>query len=346
LANLSKDQYPFLLEARHPVAIFSMGIGDHLLALPAMRALTNLFDERLSLICQPGAREVFFRDLSLKQVHEIKVQHSFDSVRSEKGKPLRRVRFNANSLVEQVNNRDLLISLNYWHSPSVDELLEKLSPVTTMGFFSQFKFQFSFYGKHASDVAFSVPQSLDSALRIENFAGPPSVLPAIQEWARTWRTRISGPTKVLGVHAETKPSKMWPVDRFVETLDEFLGRHRDVIVLALGISDLGLDKGKHGERVVPCDKLPLPCVIALMGQADFFLGIDSCLLHVADLFCIPGVGLFGPTKESDYGFRFAPHRHLRGFDGTMDAITPSQVLNALESVFSENVESKAHLQAQ
>lgn len=347
IVNQPKVQKQILVEAQHPVAIFSMGIGDHLVSLPAVRALADLFDGRLSLICRPGARQEFYRDVTLNKVHETDIRYHFEgnTIRyTENGSQLRpaRIRFDAESIAQKVDKCDLLISLNHWHSPSVDELLERLSPANSMGFFSRFKFHFSFYGKHAADVAFAVPLCLDPALRIETFALAPSVLPDIQQWASTWRTRLPGSTKVLAVHAETKASKMWPVHRFVETLDEFLDRHHDVVVLALGVSDLGLDQGKHGKRVVRCYNFPLACAIALMGQADFFLGVDSSMLHAADLFRIPGVGLFGPTQESSYGFRFAPHRHVRGFDQTLDTITVPEVLNALESVFSEHVESKVY----
>lgn len=300
------------------------------------------------MICRPGARQDFYGGVNLSKVHEIDIRYLFErnTVRyTENGSQLRpaRIRFDAESIAQQVDKCDLLISLNHWHSPSLDELLERLSPANSMGFFSQFKFRFSFYGKHASDIAFAVPLSLEPALRIENFALAPSVLPDIRQWARNWRNKLPAVTKVLAVHAETKASKMWPMQRFVETLDEFLDRHHDVIVLALGLSDLGLDKGKHGKRVVRCYNIPFSCVMALLGKANFFLGIDSCMLHAADLLRIPGVGLFGPTKESDYGFRFAPHRHVRGVDQTLDTITVPEVLNALESVFSEHVESKVYV---
>jgi hypothetical protein len=46
------------LQWRSPTAFIVNGIGDHLIALPAMRALGSLLEGRLRLICLPS---VFFR---------------------------------------------------------------------------------------------------------------------------------------------------------------------------------------------------------------------------------------------------------------------------------------------
>jgi len=57
------------------------------------------------------------------------------------------------------------------------------------------------------------------------------------------------------------------------------------------------------------------------------------MLHAADLLRIPGVGLFGPTAPWQYGFRFAPHRHIRRGRG-MNRISEAEVLRALESLIT------------
>src|ERR1700682_4778398 len=52
-----------------PTALIVNGIGDHLIALPALRALASMMQGRLRLLCLPGARELFFSDLALAAVH-------------------------------------------------------------------------------------------------------------------------------------------------------------------------------------------------------------------------------------------------------------------------------------
>jgi ADP-heptose:LPS heptosyltransferase len=143
----------------------------------------------------------------------------------------------------------------------------------------------------------------------------------------------------MAVHADSNPKKMWPADRFVELLDLFLSRHPEFIVFVVGAQDLHLDVGQHGRRIIPCYNLPLPLSLALIGEVDLFLGVDSCMLHAADLFRIPGVGLFGPlfgpASHIKYGFRLvSSYRHVCG--ESMDAISTPMVAAALEALLEEN----------
>ena len=55
------------------------------------------------------------------------------------------------------------------------------------------------------------------------------------------------------------------------------------------------------------------------------------MLHAADLFNVPGVGLFGPTSSAEFGFKFSRHHHVQA-DGTMDTIDPFNVLILLETL--------------
>ncbi|WP_025736064.1 glycosyltransferase family 9 protein [Mycobacterium genavense] len=73
--------------------------------------------------------------------------------------------------------------------------------------------------------------------------------------------------------------------------------------------------------------------MSMVANADLFLGIDSCMLHAADLARVPGVGLFGPTRSATWGFRFGPHRHID--QRKMADISVDAVLDALEAIADE-----------
>ena len=88
-----------------------------------------------------------------------------------------------------------------------------------------------------------------------------------------------------------------------------------------------------GDRVIPSCGLSLDFALALIAEADLFVGIDSSFLHAADLFRVPGVGMFGPTAPSEWGFRFARHRHVCG-KGTMTTIGVPSVVAALNALAS------------
>src|ERR1700724_3696128 len=88
-----------LRRAKHPLALFCNGIGDHLLTLPALRALAYMLAGRLTLSCLPGAREIFFADLPLARVCELQVTGVENGV----------ISFDAEDLAVRVRQCDLLM---------------------------------------------------------------------------------------------------------------------------------------------------------------------------------------------------------------------------------------------
>jgi ADP-heptose:LPS heptosyltransferase len=68
-----------------------------------------------------------------------------------------------------------------------------------------------------------------------------------------------------------------------------------------------------------------------VAESDFFIGVDSCMLHVADIARVPGVGLFGPTNVKEFGFYIGPHIMIQG-DGSMDKIPVEMVIKALDQL--------------
>lgn len=336
-----------MLNAKEPLVVFGNGLGDHLLVLPAMRALASLFPGRLTLVCMPGAQEIFFSDLPLRRVCEIRME----SIRGGRA-------FDAEAVARDVGTADLLLSLNPWHSPAMAQLLRSLEVFDSIGFHQDFKTALPLdYNKHSAELAFDVPLHLDPTLRFEDFAGPPAISQIAWQKARELRSLLPESMRVLVVHADTgiwtseggyaadvvldpaqlqiRGNKMWRVDRFNDLLDAFLARHRDIVAFVVGGVNLRLDRGGCGNRIIPCCGLPLDISLALIGQSDLFVGVDSCMLHAADLYRIPGVGLFGPTESHEFGFRFARHRHVSG-GTTMDDIAVDDVLEALESLTQES----------
>jgi ADP-heptose:LPS heptosyltransferase len=140
----------------------------------------------------------------------------------------------------------------------------------------------------------------------------------------------------MAIHAESAGrEKMWPIARWDDFVARFLAAHEDVFVLGLGVEDRGLGTGRARQRFLPCYGLPLPSSLALLACADLFAGIDSCLLHAADLFRVPGVGIFGPTSPVEFGFLFAPHRHVGG-DCPITDVAVDDVLRAASALIRDS----------
>jgi ADP-heptose:LPS heptosyltransferase len=107
------------------------------------------------------------------------------------------------------------------------------------------------------------------------------------------------------------------------------------MVWVVGMGHEELSVGSERDRIIPMLGLPLDLTMGLVANADVFVGIDSSMLHAADLARVPGVGLFGPTRAAIWGFRFAPHRHVEM--SSMAEITAVEVLGALEDLVGEHV---------
>lgn len=304
--------------AARPAVFFANGIGDHLLNLPALRALSAIFRGRLTLVCRPGPRDILFADLPLARVCEAQ------TVDTERGR-----QFDAEQVSRALQGCDLLLSLNPWHSESVDQMLRQIAPRQSIGFFPAFGVHIPLdYEKHSADLAFDAAQHLEPSLRIERYARPPKIDRDAKRIAQRIRNSLPPGWRLMVVHADTSHDKMWPREKFVRVLDEFLTIHTNVVAVVVGHQPIDLASGRMGDRVVPCHGLRLAVSIALVAAADLFLGVDSCMLHAADLFRVPGVGLFGPTAPHEFGFRFGPHRHVSG-RGSMDAIHVDDVLDQL-----------------
>jgi ADP-heptose:LPS heptosyltransferase len=240
--------------------------------------------------------------------------------------------FSASEVVQKVIECDLFISLAPWRSHSLQELLASLKPRSSMGFFDDFLIQAPLnFTQHSADLMFEIPRMLDEALRLEDFAAPPVLDIESRRIAQSIRQSIPPTFRILLVHADTGQTKMWPADRFVHTLDAFLDHHPDFLVLLVGSTPQPLDSGRNAAQVLPCYGLPLGVALSLVGLADIFLGVDSCMLHAADLYRIPGVGLFGNSNPVEYGFRFSP-ASIVVEDKSMESIEVEPVLDALELV--------------
>lgn len=306
---------------KNPAVIFGNATGDHLLALPALRALVSLFPARLSLICMPGFRRRLFSDLLFRSVCEVEMHPRGG-----------RRRFDSSEVAGKIGRCDLFLSLNPWSSVSLDRLVALLSPALSIGLSRAFQVVLpDSPGLHAFDSTFRVPAYLNPTLQLADFAFPPRLRARVRPRVREFLKAVAPRKRILAIHNETKPEKVWPLDRLSKLASAFLERHPDFVIFVLDLWNPRIDAGKFQDRVIHSRGLPLPYAFAVLQESDLFLGADSSMLHAADLFRVPGVGLFGPTDPRRYGFRFSRHRHIRGRRG-MKSIRESIVLAALESL--------------
>lgn len=309
---------------------FANGIGDHLMVLPAVRAITGIFGKRVTLFAMLPLLDLFFGRLPFGGIAPVVLYEDRDGCN----------RFTPEAVADGIADIQLFISLNPWHSAEVDALLAHLKPAMSIGLYEQFDiYAQPCSGEHSCDRAFRIAKTIDPTQTIENYSTPP-LLPKHSLLAgRRILAALPAEQKVLAVHNETLDHKMWRDERMTRLINLFLEARPDFVVLALGATNRGFETFGGNPRVTAPLGLPLDAALALVAQADLFLGVDSCMLHMADLCRVPGVGLFGPADSAplgsiEMGFRFGPHRHVTG-NGHMDGIQPKQVLTALTRILPD-----------
>lgn len=311
---------------QNPAVLYYNGIGDHLMTLPAVRAFSGAFDGRMTLVCLPIAKEVF-RGVDARR--SIYIGPGTDCWKEDD--------FDADKLAVRLQPCDLLVSLNRVFTTSMSELLRLVGPTSSVGLFPEFTIHFPFdQTKHCVDLAFDVVRYVAPQLDLDQFASPPELPDESMRAAQYFRSLLPPDSRCLAVHADTAVEKMWPSKQLSLLLNQFLAGHRDFVVQLLGTRDLGLKAGPHAHRIINCHGLPLSHSFAFVREADLFLGVDSALLHAADLFRIPSVGLFGPTDRRQFGFRFCRHRYIN-FDAPIARVHREAVIAALEALLESHV---------
>lgn len=317
-----------LKSSKTPVIFIANGIGDHLMSIPSIRALSQIFNQEISIICTQGLCHLLHDDINFSNIYEI--EHHISGTGRK---------FDVDSLLKRMGYHDLFISLNSWHSEDVDKLLFYLKPRYSMGFFSQFDVVMPRnYDRHAIELAFEVPLFLYSELKLQEFSNKLNIPICYQKEARKLRNKkgING-YPVIVIHLDSHISRMWSYQRMFEVIKELLYIYKHAQFIFVGRQEdelLSFSKQYKNAVFSFCD-LSLGLSFALIMGADFFVGIDSCMLHAADLFRIPGVGLFGPTKPEEFGFFYALHRNVRSPSGLMSDISASTVFEDIHSLMSE-----------
>jgi Glycosyltransferase family 9 (heptosyltransferase) len=330
-----------LLQVPRPAVYFANLIGDSMLTLPTLRALGQLFTAPLTFICPKVAFELCFHEVSPHYVDITGIPpKGLPPIGPGLGLPPHR-ELDFDALAAEIGTVDVFINTIPWNMPSnafIEPLRQLVQPTTSIGFPTDDDYEIVIQRDiaHSADLIFKLARLFDPTARIEDYAQPLPAAPEVQARARAMRDAVPAGFKVLIVHADTDwTEKRWAITRFIDLLDRFLSRHPDFVAWVVGMGIEELNVGRHRDRVFPHLGLPLDLTVAMIATADLFVGIDSSMLHAADLARVPGVGMFGPTRPSMWGFRFAPHRHLDA--RSMADITVDEVLAEVEDLVGAHV---------
>ncbi|MBO0677354.1 hypothetical protein JRC04_07755 [Mycolicibacterium sp. S2-37] len=322
---------PTAAQASSTAVFFANNIGDAILTLPTLRALGRLFPAPITVLAPKVHYDLCFHEVSPRFVDIGSV------VPNPHRTPLPVTDAEFDALAAQIGAVELFINAVPYRTPSqlvARRLRSRLRPATSIGFAGDddvYDIAVPKSDGHSADLIFGLARLFSPDARVDDHAGRLDIPAHVVARARRVRADLPPGSKVLVVHADTEWTiKQWPVTRFIALLDRFLARHREYVAWVVGMGHEELNVGSERARVTPLLGLPLDLTMALVETADLFVGIDSSVLHAADLARVPGVGLFGPTRSSMWGFRFGPHRHVDR--ASMADIGVQDVLDALEQL--------------
>ncbi len=118
------------------------------------------------------------------------------------------------------------------------------------------------------------------------------------------REGIDGKKRLIVIHTgPTWEVKEWPVEKWHELIDD-LKSEEEMEVIQIGEDLTGTRDARKSPRVAGAmdwiGTLTLDQTLALLSEADLFVGIDSGMLHLAGTVCTPCVGIFGPTDPDSF----------------------------------------------
>ena len=290
-----------MLIAQAPIFfVHNGGIGDKFCNLPTVRAIERIYGKRCRLLCAKGDKERFYNGLKFGDIIELKLQPCRNGWEIDIGEIMRKTGY-----------WDLLICPNTWSSKSFDRFLTLNREKMTLGFSSRFSYQLRYSrNEHAIDTTFTVAKFLDPQLFPEMFTGMIELTDKLPSFVLQYFERASVSKKILCVHPESwnDNNKNWGIDNFCDVIDKFLFENKNFLVVFLGSKLSRSYRGVFAKRVLHFEG-NLHDALRVLQSSDIFLGIDSCMLHAADLNNTPAVGLFGPTRFERWGLRLTNRRY-------------------------------------
>lgn len=187
------------------------------------------------------------------------------------------------------------------------------------------------------DQVFSISWSLHAVERNRRLAalamgydvtGEPDYGIAAERSTFAW---LPKPSYAVFLHATSHPRKLWSEVCWVE-LGTCVARHGIPVVLAWGNEQeyqraLRLAASIPGACVTP--RLGIAELASLMGGAQFVVGVDTGLTHLAAALGVPVVGLYGATDPRATGIRATGRALNLGSVGHFPAV--KDVVRALQS---------------
>lgn len=271
------------------------GIGDLLLALPALRLFRRAFPRyTLELMGRPERLSVVAFDLQAQSIHSVD-QAGMAYFYSDAGTlpPLLSALFSSFSSV-LVFGKDSGSILSKNLSRAGAERVITIPPFPPQ------------------ESEHHVSEYLVESLRAAGIEGKSSFSPlrlpeeALNFARRFWAgVGLKEGERVLAIHPGSgSPGKNWDAKKFAAVADWAAERCRILLISGPARDGAGeIRASLKKARPLTADNLPLTQLAAVLKTSNAYLGNDSGISHLAASLNLPTVALFGPTNPAIWGPR-------------------------------------------
>jgi ADP-heptose:LPS heptosyltransferase len=287
------------------VVFFANGYGDSVIARPMLGAVKDCFQRRkatVTFVGQIGSHSFLSEDLGFDRV--VFTQMNWNGTNGRQ--------FDVEAVLSQVSNTRGFVAAVPWTSSSLRELRHQLNPEISIGYFSEYDVCVPIDSSiNNVEMTYRLARALDSALPLRPNPLPPTFSLDVERWTHELISLVPRGFRVLVVHADSLPEKEWPERAWRAMLERFIRRHSNFVILLVGHRNIGLHLDRYPNHLIPLMGLSLEASMCVVSKADLFAGIDSCMLHVADAFGVPSLGIFLVTNPEEWGLYWSSHVHIQ-----------------------------------
>lgn len=276
-------------------AVFANGLGDAVLALPALRALKSA--AALTRLATPVAPQL---DILFDEFADERRRIGFGPGNS----------FPTDQLRAALSGTDIVAFLTTWENDALREwLAETAGRVASFGFSPLFGDKTIKASGHYFDRYLAISQAMTGVGSLEAFAYPHSC----RQW--TPFERDLGPRLAdfdyWVLHPDTKAYKNLPPSFWNQFVSVVLRRRPTTRLVIVGRDHRAfVDEIRSDRRVILAPSNFALCTY-LVSRCSRFCGVDSCFLHYADLQRTPCLGLVrGGADLERWGLRLTPCRDV------------------------------------
>jgi ADP-heptose:LPS heptosyltransferase len=287
-------------QSKHPLIIWSNGgIGDAICSLPMLRALGEIYSGKAALVCGSHHGPILSELCGYGERLYLEMRGNRTGFE-----------FDVGEVASRIHDVDTIIAPIPWHSQSVDALIAAYPNCRSIGFLNRFDVRLPFNrGLHAMDSGFCLVSWIAPGQQLHRYSSSFTFSEDELRFAKETAESLAG-KRLLFVHTETKKNKQWPRAKFESVIAAFLMMNPEWAIVIANPGGVAWFGGGATSRIAVLDTT-LRGVIATLARCSGFLGIDSCLLHAADLLRVPGIGLFVDSDSTRWGFRFSAFWHIQ-----------------------------------